>query len=221
VLVYLLGMPLLVRTLILDYGGVLVHPQTPQAMRRLAALARAEPETFSAAYWKHRPDYDLRGRSGDYWRQVLESCGAAADPQAAIDRLVEADARSWMVYIEEVWETAAAFRSAGGRTAMLSNGVRDIVGRVDAERPLALRFDTVVLSGEVGLVKPEPAIYRLCLERLGAEAGSSLFVDDRQENLDGASRVGMQTLLFAGEESIPGLRQRLGLPDCTTVLSSS
>lgn len=209
-------MPSSVRTLILDYGGVLVYPQTPQAMRGLATLAQAAPEAFAASYWKYRMDYDRHGQSDDYWRRVLESCAAGADHRTVVGQLIEADARSWMVYRKETWEIAAAFRATGGRTALLSNAAGDILRYLDAEHSLSQRFDVAVISGDVGLVKPDPAIYRLCLERLGANADSSLFVDDRQDNLNGAAQVGLQTLLFTGEESVPVLRARLGFPAGST-----
>ena len=72
-------------------------------------------------------------------------------------------------------------------------------------------FDIVIVSCEVGLCKPQPGIYRLCLERLEVPAASALFVDDRRENLEGAEAVGLRTLHFTGDESVPALRRVLGL----------
>jgi putative hydrolase of the HAD superfamily len=59
-------------------------------------------------------------------------------------------------------------------------------------------------------VKPAPAIYRICLERLGVPASSARFTDDRAVNLEAASRLGFQTLHFTGDESVDALRTRIG-----------
>ena len=60
------------------------------------------------------------------------------------------------------------------------------------------RFRGIIVSGDERLVKPDPAIYRLALDRYGLEAGACVFVDDRQENVDGAVAVGMIGLRFVG-----------------------
>ena len=62
-------------------------------------------------------------------------------------------------------------------------------------------FDVVVVSYEVGLAKPDPRIFELCLSRLGAQAGEALFVDDRAENVAAAERLGLRTLLFTGDDA--------------------
>jgi putative hydrolase of the HAD superfamily len=58
----------------------------------------------------------------------------------------------------------------------------------------------------VGLRKPEPAIYRRALDILGTDRERTLFIDDRQENVDGAAAAGMKAIRFTGAE---GLRAKL------------
>lgn len=57
-------------------------------------------------------------------------------------------------------------------------------------------FDVVVVSSEVGLIKPSRDIFELMSEKLGVPAGDTVFVDDRPVNTDGAERTGMKTILF-------------------------
>jgi len=201
------------RALILDLGEVLVLPQPPGLVLRMAEVAAAPLAAFRAAYWAHRPAYDLHGNHRRFWGQVLEDCrsplGEAAR-EAATAQLLELDIRSWTVYREEVWEIAAAFRGAGGKLAVLSNGVTEILDRVRTERNLDRTFDAVVVSCEVGCMKPDPAIFRIALERLGVEAVDSLFVDDRAVNVAGAEAIGLHALHFVGAGSVPVLRARLG-----------
>jgi len=59
-------------------------------------------------------------------------------------------------------------------------------------------FDTKVISSEVGLLKPDPAIFRLAAERLGVAPSEAVFTDDHAEYLPGAVQVGMPTVLFTG-----------------------
>jgi 2-haloacid dehalogenase len=68
------------------------------------------------------------------------------------------------------------------------------------------RFRDIVVSGEVKLLKPDPAIYYLALDRFGLRPEQALFVDDRRINVDGAEAVGMHGHLFTGAED---LRRRL------------
>ncbi len=94
---------------------------------------------------------------------------------------------------------------------MLSNGVREIVRRLRASGRLDAVFDTVTVSCEVGCCKPDPAIYRICLKRLGVPAPSTLFVDDRAENIAAAESLGLRTLHFTGDASVAALRRELRL----------
>jgi epoxide hydrolase-like predicted phosphatase len=71
-------------------------------------------------------------------------------------------------------------------------------------------FDGVVISGEVGLHKPQPEIFRLSCERVGLPPQECAFVDDLRENCDGAEAIGMTAILHRGAETtIPELERLL------------
>jgi HAD superfamily hydrolase (TIGR01509 family) len=73
-------------------------------------------------------------------------------------------------------------------------------------------FDAVVISGEVGLHKPQPAIFLLGAERIGVEPADCVFVDDLRENCAGAEAVGMTAILHRGAEgTLPRLEELLNL----------
>jgi 2-haloacid dehalogenase len=63
-------------------------------------------------------------------------------------------------------------------------------------------FDGIVISGEVGLKKPETGIYRLLFERYGIEPGTTLFIDDLPENLEAAEAVGLTGVLFTSADQL-------------------
>jgi 2-haloacid dehalogenase len=74
------------------------------------------------------------------------------------------------------------------------------------ERDFFARFRDIVVSGEVKMLKPDPAIYYLALDRFGLKPADALFIDDRQINVQGALAVGMAAHLFTDAD---GLRARL------------
>jgi len=73
------------------------------------------------------------------------------------------------------------------------------------------RFRDIVVSGTERLVKPDPAIYLLALDRFGIAAAEALFIDDRPENVAGAEAVGMTGHLFTGAEPLRATLQAHGL----------
>ena len=198
--------------LVLDYGEVLVRAQRPEVVQQMAALARLREEDLRERYWRWRLDYDRAVLSDStYWQRVVDGANIpAAELDDVVAALVAADYASWSDYREELWEMAAQFRRGGGRTAILSNGVPGVFAGVRKDRRLADYFDVVIVSCEVGCTKPDRRIYEVCLARLGSRAESTLFVDDRVENLEGAARLGIQTLHFAGDESVDELRKLIG-----------
>jgi putative hydrolase of the HAD superfamily len=196
------------KALILDYGNVLSQPQGDQWFEVMAAEVGAPRDTFRAAYWRHRLLYDTGLPAREYWGRVLETLGAGSrgrDDGCIIDRLIDADVASWTQYREQMWMLARSFRDGGGRTAFLSNGVPEAMARIREDRRLEAWFDTVVVSCEVGIAKPDPAIYWLCLSRIGRPPHDALFVDDRPENLEAAATLGIQTFHFTGDDAVPPL----------------
>ena len=198
--------------LILDYGNVLSRRQDETWFEPAAARVGTTAEALRAAYWQHRHDYDAGLPVREYWQRVLTTAGAdrvrAADP-VDLAWVIEQDVISWTSYDEEVWALAAEFHARGGLTAFLSNSGPEVMARLRADRRIGAVFDAVVISCEVGLFKPDPRIYRYCLDRLGLAPSQVLFVDDRADNIEGAARIGLRTLHFEGPDALPRLRALL------------
>jgi putative hydrolase of the HAD superfamily len=100
-------------------------------------------------------------------------------------------------------------RAAGVRTGLISNSM----GGASYDRTLFPElFDGVVISGDVGLHKPQAEIFLLGAERAGVAPGQCVFVDDLRENCEGAEAVGMTALLHRGAETtVPELERLLGV----------
>ena len=110
---------------------------------------------------------------------------------------------------DEMLSALRRARAAGVRTGLVSNSMG--AGRYDRSTFPEL-FDGVVISGEVGLHKPQPEIFRLGAERAGVEPEQCVFVDDLRENCEGAEAVGMTAVLHRGaERTLPRLEGLLGV----------
>jgi epoxide hydrolase-like predicted phosphatase len=103
-----------------------------------------------------------------------------------------------------------AARRAGVKTALVSNSWgRDAYPRHRFDE----MFDAVLISGEIGLRKPEPEIYLTAASMIGREPERCVFVDDMQVNVDGATAVGMQAILHrSASESLPEIERLIGVP---------
>jgi putative hydrolase of the HAD superfamily len=101
-----------------------------------------------------------------------------------------------------------AARVSGIRTGLVSNSWS--TSHYDRVL-LAELFDTVVISGEVGLHKPQPEIYLLASKRLGVESERCVFIDDLRENCAGAEAVGMTAIVHRDvDASVARLEELLG-----------
>jgi putative hydrolase of the HAD superfamily len=110
---------------------------------------------------------------------------------------------------ERMLDALRRARAAGIRTGLVSNSMG--AGRYDRDAFPEL-FDGVVISGDVGMHKPQPEIFLLGAERAGVAPEDCVFVDDLRENCDGAEAVGMTAILHRGaERTVPELERLLGI----------
>jgi epoxide hydrolase-like predicted phosphatase len=108
---------------------------------------------------------------------------------------------------ESMVEAVRRARAAGVRTGLLSNSMG--AGRYDRSAFPEL-FDGIVISGEVGMHKPQPEIFELACERVGLAPADCVFVDDLRENCKGAEAVGMTAILHRGADTtLPELERLL------------
>jgi putative hydrolase of the HAD superfamily len=197
------------RGLLVDFGGVLTT-NVFDSFREFCVAEGLDPGTIKD---KFRSDPEalatVRGlERGDLTEgEFSERMGAVlgvADHTGLVDRMF-----AGMGPDEAMMAAVRAVRRAGVPTGLISNSMGE--GRYDRSTFPEL-FDGIVISGEVGLHKPDPAIYRLGAERIGLTPEDCVFVDDLRENCAGAEAVGMTAVLHRGAaKTLPQLERLLGV----------
>jgi putative hydrolase of the HAD superfamily len=193
-------LPLPGRTVIFDYGEVISLSQSEGDRAVIARLAGAGEgdgggERFWAAYSAHRDGLDL-GKAGvaAYWRAIADDLGADWD-DARVHELWAADFRSWLSVNAAVIDVLADLRAGGTSLALLSNAGPDY-GSYFRHGPLADFFSACYVSGELGMLKPDPEIYRHVLADLGLAPEETVFIDNRAANVAGAEALGITGHVF-------------------------
>lgn len=203
--------PVRVDTVVFDIGQVLIRWDPRHLYRRLIPDAAAM-ERFLAEICT--PEWNLEQDRGRPWEDGIAALVARHPAEA---RLIRAYRARWheMVPGEVPGSMAilAALRAAGVPLYAITNFAADTFAEA-AQRFPVLRdgFRDVVVSGAEGLLKPDPAIFRLLLARNGGiDPARCLFVDDSARNVQGAEAVGMRGHLFRDAAGLEAALRTLGL----------
>jgi putative hydrolase of the HAD superfamily len=200
---------------IFDFGGVLGLPQDLDGLDGIAPLVGLERDELRRRYQAGRPGLD-RGTVGleEYWRGIFAAGSVRPTPEQ-LAQAQRADVLSWTRINAPMIAWADAVRAAGHTTSILSNMPTDILAWMRGSRSFDWigKFPVAVFSCDVGLIKPDPAIYELCLKRLGARPSDSLFIDDMPPNVEAARALGMAAIHFRSTpQVVREAAERWGLP---------
>lgn len=183
---------------IFDFGKVLCRPQAPEAVNGMAARLGAPREAFTAAFAEFRLEFD-RGALDDtaYWTAVANRLGVTVSPELVVE-LADRDARGWSFENEPVTRWARDVRTAGRKTAILSNMQASFRRRLPELCDWLPTFDHATFSSDISMVKPEPGIYEHCRAALGIAPERLLFIDDLPGNIATARALGWHGIVFDG-----------------------
>ncbi len=183
-----------IRAIIWDLGGVLVRTQDFAPRERLAArlgLTRLELEELVFG-----GDSGLRAQRGEisveqHWENLRQHFHFSPEELASFEREFFQTDQADKELVDYIHRLRPQYR-----TALLSNMFSDLRRLMTDQWFMLDAFDEIIVSAEVGLMKPDPRIFHLALERLGAAPQEAVFIDDMPRNLTGAQAVGLHTVRF-------------------------
>jgi len=185
------------RAIIFDYGMVLTGPQDPESHAALLRITGLPLDRFESLYWADRHAYDEGKLTGlAFWQKFSREAGLALSP-ATIDELNHLDARMWTTQNPAMVAWQQQLRQHGLLTAILSNMGDNVLANLQREFLWIHNFDVLVWSFQHLMAKPDPAIYRLVLEKLNVQPGEALFLDDKLVNIKAAQALGMHAIQFS------------------------
>jgi HAD superfamily hydrolase (TIGR01509 family) len=97
------------------------------------------------------------------------------------------------------------------RLALLSNAPSLFIRRLLRDLDLERLFDEIVISSEVGLVKPSPEIFELTLRKLGISAPDAIFIDDNKKHTEAAEEMGIRSVVFVSAGQLEDELNNLGI----------
>jgi putative hydrolase of the HAD superfamily len=201
-----------IRAVIFDYGEVLCHPPTPEAIGRLASVFQVSPKDFPELYMRNRGPYDRGDLTAEaYWMKLAHDAGVEIAGNQ-IGTLSAWDVEMWSTINVEMMKWAKDLRSAGIKTAILSNMPEDMVIHVRKNFHWLGDFDCHIFSSEIGVIKPGAGIYQHCLECLKVHPSEALFIDDREANVRGARELGIHGIQFQSGTQLSRDLTEMGLP---------
>jgi 2-haloacid dehalogenase len=189
---------------VFDIGNVLIH-WDPRALYRKIFPSEDEVTWFLANVCT--PDWNLEQDRGRSFEDAVKEA-SLRHPEHA--EAIAAYHHRWHETITHVIDGTvdilAELKAQGTPVYAITNWNQDKFRETRARFPFLSQFIDIVVSGDERLVKPDPAIYRLLLDRNGLEASRSIFIDDSLKNVAGAEAVGMKAHHFTTPED---LRARL------------
>ena len=183
-----------IRAVIFDLGGVLVRTADFGPREGLAAMYDMTLNELMDLVFDHEAGRHAQLGEVTYeqhWEYLRQKLELSSDELQSFQKIF------WSTdFVDlELIDTLRSLRSTH-RTALLSNAFSDLRKMVTERMKFADAFDEMIISAEVGMMKPDPAIYLLAAERLNVPPQQVVFVDDMPRNVEGAQGVGMHGIQY-------------------------
>lgn len=198
------------KNVIFDLGGVLIDWDPALAFADVFT-GRAEAEA-----WMARIDFPGWNRMQDGGRSFAQGLTDARACHGDEARHLSGYLAAFPVTIEKpvpgTWQIAEALVARNVPLYGLTNWAAETWPyALDLHPRLGTLFTDILVSGRVGLLKPEPAIYRLLMDRNRLVAEECIFIDDSAANVEGARALGMEAIHFTGAEALGDELARRGV----------
>jgi putative hydrolase of the HAD superfamily len=199
-----------INAVILDYGEVLCHRPPPEEFHRLAKVFSVAEDSFVGRWEKDRGAFDRGDVTAEaYWTALAKDAGVRISGEQLAD-VCRWDVEMWGKANETMVNWLRRLREGGIKTGLLSNIHPAMISYLRENFGWLDLFDFKTFSAEVRLIKPEPAIYEHTLRGLGVTAEETIFIDDREVNVEAARKLGIRALRFRTVEKLREDLQGMG-----------
>jgi 2-haloacid dehalogenase len=197
-------------TVVFDVGNVLLRWDPRHLYRKIFADAE-EMEWFLSSVCTS--DWNVEQDRGRDWDEAVALLVARhPEHEAPIRAYHERWHETVSGVIEENVALLDTLQQAGVPTYCITNFSGAKFAEARARFPFLRSFAGAIVSGDECLLKPDPAIYRLLLDRYGLDAADCIFIDDSPANVDGARRVGMHAIHYREPQDLGADLRRYGIP---------
>ncbi|HKB80737.1 MAG TPA: HAD family phosphatase [Thermoanaerobaculia bacterium] len=188
-----------VRALIFDFGGVVIRWDPRRLYRRFLDDAGIEEFFREIDFFGWNLEQD-RGRP---WEPAVADLCAAYPHRAELIRAYDQRFDETIAGpIDGTVRILERLRAAGYPLVGLTNWSSSTFRQTERRYEMFRLFDEIVVSGEVGLLKPDPEIFELTLCRIGRRAEECVFVDDIEKNVIAAAALGFRAIHFRSPEQL-------------------
>jgi 2-haloacid dehalogenase len=197
-----------IQAIVFDFGGVVINWDPRRVFRKYFPEDDPAMEAFMVEIGFS--EWNLRQDEGYPFEQAVTDLSARFPQYAHIIRAYDVDWEKSITGI--VPETVALLRqlkAAGYRVVGLTNWNHAKFTLVRHKFEFFNLFEDIIVSGEVKLIKPDPAIYRLLLERIKLPAEACLMIDDSAGNVEASRQMGFKAIHFISPELLEGELHRL------------
>jgi 2-haloacid dehalogenase len=181
--------------IIFDFGNVLVKWDAHGVYKRFF------PNPHAIDAFLQEINFSKWNEKQDAGRSFAEGAAELSAQFPHYSRLIHAYYENWEDSITEVLHDTVAIvkqlKKLDYPLYLLSNFSAETFPLMRRRFDFVSIFDDIIISGEVGLVKPDPEIFKLTLERVKRPAQHCLFIDDSLPNIETAKQLGFQTIHFA------------------------
>jgi putative hydrolase of the HAD superfamily len=200
------------KAVIFDYGEVLCNRPTEADHARLASFFGLSVDRLPELWERNRGPFDRGDLTPEVYWTMLAKDARTEITAHQLEEISELDIAMWSNVNTSMVEWARQLGSSGLKVGLLSNMHPAMVAHCRQHFSWLKNFDFLTFSGDVRLIKPDPAIYEHTLRGLGVNAAETLFLDDREVNVQAAKKLGIHALRFQSTAQLRNDLQSIGFP---------
>jgi len=191
-----------------DWGGVIYGQSSVEYLKDISKILNIEPEIYKNAHWKHNYLVNINSFTREqFWKVILKDLHKENSFAQILSYL---DNRPPRIINKKVVEIIKELKEKGYKLGILSNHTIDGGNKIRSSEVFDF-FDTILVSAEIGFMKPQVEAFNLLIEKLGIKPGELIFVDDTEKSLSTSKEIGYTPLLYTSPRNLTLELKKLGI----------